>query len=191
MCWWNQIVTRGVDAQNQVARDPRLALREGAWARIVDVPRPATATPLRRPVRVQIDAAPVLTRSARVPVGIEVRHDPQVERRLNVFERACDCDARAFGAVNAADDEHSRPRRIAGVDGHDGTPILRAAEEQRDRAEVTRRRDRHERSAEGEHDAGRDDGEPTMQPELHHRLTVRNWARARSAHRESSKFSIS
>jgi hypothetical protein len=44
------------DAQDEVARESRLAFGEGARARVVDIPRSAAAVPLRGPVGVQINA---------------------------------------------------------------------------------------------------------------------------------------
>jgi hypothetical protein len=47
-----------------------------------------------------------------------------------VLERAGDRDAGAFGAVDAAEDEHARPLRIADADRVDRTAVLGTAEHQ-------------------------------------------------------------
>ena len=116
------------DAQDQVARDPRLPLRERTRARVVDVPGAAAAVPARRPVRVQVDAARVLARPGRVAVGIQVGHDPEVGTRPDALERAGDRDPGALGAVNATEHEHPRPLRVPAPHGR--TAVVGAAEQQ-------------------------------------------------------------
>src|SRR5439155_5630911 len=115
-------------AQDQVAGDPRLALGERIWARVVRVPGAAAALPLRRPVGVQVNATAVLTRPPQVPVRVQVGDDPDVEARPDTLERAGNADTGAFGAVNTADDEHPCAVCLADVNGDDRAPALRAPE---------------------------------------------------------------
>ena len=117
------------DAEDQVAPEPGLPLGEWPRAGVEDVPRTATASPARRPVGVQVDAAPVLTYAPRVPVGIEVRNDPEVGRGGNALERPRHRDPGALGPVDAADDEQACPVRIARAHDDDRPAELRPADQ--------------------------------------------------------------
>ncbi len=86
--------------------------------------------------------------------------------RVCAFESAGDRDARAFGAVDAADDEHPRPFRIAGMYHDDRAPFVERPSSDVDRQALPRRR--------GRTSADRDDGDaagedkPPVPRELHH-----------------------
>ena len=121
------------DAQDQVAREPRLALGERARARVVDVPRPAAAVPLRGPVGVEVDAAGVLAGAAGVAVGVQVGHDPEVRAGAHALESACDRVAGALVPVDAPHDEHARAARVAGAHHNDRPTVGGAAEQHRPR----------------------------------------------------------
>ena len=117
------------DPQDQVARDPRLAFRERPRPGIVGVPGTAAAAPAGRPVRVQVDAAPVLAPSGGGPVRVEVGNDPEVEPGTDALERMRNGDPRAFGAVDAAHHQYRHPARVPGVDRDDRTTALRPAQQ--------------------------------------------------------------
>jgi hypothetical protein len=128
----------------------RVSRSERARARVEDVPGAAAAAPLRRPVRVQVDAAAVLARPRRVPVRVQIRDDPQIDTRAHALKRTGNRDARALAAVDATDDQHPRPLPVASTDGDDRSALLRAAKHQPNRPEATRARSRREPGAEDE-----------------------------------------
>jgi hypothetical protein len=105
----------GPDPEDQPARDLRFSFRERMRPGVVDIPRPAAATPLRRPVCVQIDAAPVLARAARCAVWVEIRHDPNVAPCPNSLELVGDRNASEFVAVDRAHDEYTGTAAAAGT----------------------------------------------------------------------------
>ena len=60
----------------------------------------------------------VLPRAAREPVRVEHRHEPEVDPRMCMLERADDRDPGRLVAVDAADDQdaRSRPRDVHELD---------------------------------------------------------------------------
>ena len=95
------------DAQDQVAPDPRLTLRERIRTGVVGIPGAAAAAPLQRPVGVQIDATAVLARATGEPVRVQVRDEPQIEARPTPLKRTNDRDAGTLVPMNAADHQHA------------------------------------------------------------------------------------
>jgi hypothetical protein len=72
----------------------------------------------------------VSPRVGGAPVGVEHGHDPEIDApRRRPLEPLGDRDAGALVSVDAADDEHARPRGIAHLDGTDRTAIQRATEQ--------------------------------------------------------------
>src|SRR5439155_24928175 len=114
------------EAQDQVVSDPRLTLRERVRAGIVGIPRAAAATPLRRPVGVQVDAAAILARATGEPVGVQVGDEPKVEARPDPLERAKDRDTGTPGSMDAADHKHARTMRITDAPRFKRRPTVRA-----------------------------------------------------------------
>jgi hypothetical protein len=132
-----------VQAQDQRARDPRLALGQRVRPGGVDA---AERPPADGEVPVQVDTVRVLARSGRDAVGVEVGDDPEIETaRRPVLERERHRDPRGLVAVDAADDDRARPRRVADLDRDDRTSVPGAPELHRARVRRRRERERDQR----------------------------------------------
>jgi hypothetical protein len=115
---------RRMHAQDQRVRDARLHLRERPRARVVDAPQPAPAV---GEVAVEVDAVCVPAAVVCAAVGIQQRHDPEVEPDRRVAQEiARDRDPRGLAAVNAAHDEDGDAGRVSDL-VRDDRPALHGA----------------------------------------------------------------